>query len=263
MSIRSVQREARTALKDRVVTADEAARIVETAEKGRVTEGEVKAVKDLFDKTRSPGMCIPPEASLEPGARATLMDFLTRNAASGGAATPEALRALLASDSDKGWKVKTAAFASYSRSAPPVFLDVTRRDDGNFDVVVALKHFLTGEVSDKKTVVVSPEGEVVDSGEREVTAATVEKLKARFAEAKADLDFKPADRGLPLGVRFERVPLEREPGFDTYSYTALVPVGALSPAAPVGDPNDADSFFIERSGGFAGITMIAGPVTFE
>ncbi|MFO0596381.1 MAG: microviridin/marinostatin family tricyclic proteinase inhibitor [Myxococcaceae bacterium] len=94
-----------------------------------------------------------------------------------------------------------------------------------------------------------------------VKAETKKTLKAAFESAlKSDkLQFHAG--GMPLGERFVRVPLKAGKGADQYSYTALIPAGALAPGAKPSDPNKAKSFFIERSGGFAGITMVAGPVT--
>lgn len=94
-----------------------------------------------------------------------------------------------------------------------------------------------------------------------VKAETKKALKAAFDSASkaGQLEFHAG--GMPLGQRFVRVPLKAGKGADQYSYTALIPVGALAPGVKPSDPNKVKSFFIERSGGFAGITMVAGPVT--
>lgn len=63
-----------------------------------------------------------------------------------------------------------------------------------------------------------------------------------------------------LGVRFARVELKRENHPDGYTYTAFVPLGALTPTAPQRDPNKVNEFYVERSGGFAGMTTSAGPL---
>lgn len=65
---------------------------------------------------------------------------------------------------------------------------------------------------------------------------------------------------MPLGVRYARVPLLRERHPDGYAYTALIAVGALAPGAPTKDPNTVPRFFVERTGGFAGMTSFAGPI---
>ncbi len=94
-----------------------------------------------------------------------------------------------------------------------------------------------------------------------VKAETKKAFKAAFEKAQksGQLDFHAG--GLPLGQRFVRVPLKEGFGADQYSFTALVPAGALAPNAKASDPNKAKSFFVERSGGFAGITTVAGPIT--
>jgi hypothetical protein len=94
-----------------------------------------------------------------------------------------------------------------------------------------------------------------------VKAETKKHLKAAFDTAMKSGQLEFHTGGMPLGERFVRVPLKAGKGADQYTYTALIPVGALAPNAKPSDPNKAKSFFIERSGGFAGITMVAGPVT--
>lgn len=64
-----------------------------------------------------------------------------------------------------------------------------------------------------------------------------------------------------LGQRFAKVELFRERHPDGYAYTAYVPVGALSPTAPRMDPNKVNTFYVERTGGFAGLTQSLGPVS--
>lgn len=94
-----------------------------------------------------------------------------------------------------------------------------------------------------------------------VSAATKKKLLSATTDA---LGNNPKWlRSMPLGVRYVRVPLMSEKHPDGFSYTALVPVGALSPTAKALDPNKAKSFFIERTGGFAGLTQYTGPVSIK
>jgi hypothetical protein len=66
---------------------------------------------------------------------------------------------------------------------------------------------------------------------------------------------------MPLGQRFESAEMMRERHPDGYQFDVMVPVGALTPTAPRTDPNKVDSFWIRRSGGFAGLTQYAGPFT--
>lgn len=95
--------------------------------------------------------------------------------------------------------------------------------------------------------------------EKEVSTATTKKLLKAAQEAIGEgVEFSASSP--PLGVRMVRVPLFAEKHPDGFSYAALIPVGALSPTAPKADPNKASSFWLERSGGFAGLTQVAGPV---
>lgn len=63
-----------------------------------------------------------------------------------------------------------------------------------------------------------------------------------------------------LGVRFARVELKRDNHPDGYTYTAFIPLGALTPTAPQKDPNKVNEFYVERSGGLAGWTQSFGPI---
>jgi predicted secreted protein len=93
-----------------------------------------------------------------------------------------------------------------------------------------------------------------------VTPETVEKLKAALAQLPSTAY---SLTGLPMGTRFVTVPLTKDKFPDGYQYDAKIPVGALSPSAPLSNPNEATSFFVERSGGFAGRTSYAGPVSLK
>jgi hypothetical protein len=64
---------------------------------------------------------------------------------------------------------------------------------------------------------------------------------------------------MPIGQRFDAVPLKKERHPDGFAYEALVPVGALTPTAPRQDPNSVDTFWVRRTGGIAGMTQYAGP----
>lgn len=74
------------------------------------------------------------------------------------------------------------------------------------------------------------------------------------------VNWKSGPSALPVGARFARTVLMSEGHPDGFTYTALVPAGAIGPNRGKGvDPNKAESFFVERSGGFAGMTQFAGP----
>lgn len=67
---------------------------------------------------------------------------------------------------------------------------------------------------------------------------------------------------MPLGQRFESAFLSRENHPDGFSFSTMVPVGALTPTAPKADPNGVNTFWIQRTGGIAGMTQYAGPFDF-
>lgn len=96
-----------------------------------------------------------------------------------------------------------------------------------------------------------------------VSDATLIALRGAASKALASkkIAWKPMAGGLPLGIRTLSVPLFSEKHPDGFSYTALIPVGVLAPGALTKDPNKVDSFYIQRTGGFAGLTQIAGPIS--
>jgi hypothetical protein len=161
------------------------------------------------------------------------------------------------------WAAAQAVGLHHNRSYTPRITSVTEREDGLYDVHMEAAHFMSpDDVTDSKRFVVEQSGELRLDFSPSVTDETRAKMMDALAEAKAGThSFNHG--GLPMGVRYERVELEREPGFDTYTYTALVPAGALYPGANAKDPNEASHIFIERSGGFAGWTQFAGPIDLE
>ncbi|MEW5852554.1 MAG: hypothetical protein AB2A00_27455 [Myxococcota bacterium] len=65
---------------------------------------------------------------------------------------------------------------------------------------------------------------------------------------------------VPAGLALRREPLFAERHPDGFSYVALIPNGSVDPRhMGAKDPNKATYFFVERSGGFAGLTQVAGP----
>lgn len=92
------------------------------------------------------------------------------------------------------------------------------------------------------------------------SAQTVAELSARLQELQAQgfsgVQWQP---GPPMGSNYLRIGLTHKPCCDQYDYTALVPIGAVAPGAPVVDFNDAQDFFLERSGGKTGQASYAGP----
>ncbi|MBI3553231.1 MAG: hypothetical protein HY077_12115 [Elusimicrobia bacterium] len=84
--------------------------------------------------------------------------------------------------------------------------------------------------------------------EPQVTPETRARLQSAFRDLKEKGFPGVKWAGLPLGVRYVRVPLQLMTCPGCVSYVAMIPVGALSPTAPVKDPNLAEYFIIERSG---------------
>ncbi len=95
-----------------------------------------------------------------------------------------------------------------------------------------------------------------------VTQATTDKLIKLTNQALGKGNLK-WNNSLPLGTRMVQVPLFGEKHPDGFKYTAFIPVGALTPTAPQGDPNKATSFYLCRTGGIAGLTQYAGPITIK
>ncbi|MCC7070110.1 MAG: hypothetical protein IT383_02240 [Deltaproteobacteria bacterium] len=94
-----------------------------------------------------------------------------------------------------------------------------------------------------------------------VTPARADELRREFGSLSQRGLIHYKRDGLPLGVRMVEVPLMQERHPDGYAYSALIPVGALSPTAPMADPNKVKEFYVRRTGGIAGLTDYAGPFT--
>ena len=95
----------------------------------------------------------------------------------------------------------------------------------------------------------------------EVTPERTAELIKTMQEAQLAQTLTWNRDGLPLGRRMVEVPLMQERHPDGFSYTALIPVGALSPSGGMLDPNKVDTFYLRRTGGIAGLTQYAGPLT--
>ena len=94
-----------------------------------------------------------------------------------------------------------------------------------------------------------------------VSAARADELRKEFGSLSQRGLIHYSRTGLPLGTRMVEVPLMRERHPDGYAYSALIPVGALTPTAPQLDPNKVKEFYVRRTGGIAGLTDFAGPFT--
>jgi hypothetical protein len=171
------------------------------------------------------------------------------------------MKALIEGDVAKLQELGQEVFGhlALSRSHSVDIQGVTERADGCFDVHLGLRHWQSSDLQDDGRIVVDPQGNMRPDFAPELTPENMAKVMAAFTAAKDSLQF--AVDGLPMGPRFNRELLEKQPGFDTYTYTALIGTGAVHPGAKATDPNKATSFFVERSGGFAGMTEYAGPVS--
>ncbi|MBI1945809.1 MAG: hypothetical protein HYS27_08940 [Deltaproteobacteria bacterium] len=106
-------------------------------------------------------------------------------------------------------------------------------------------------------------GSFTKGGEQggEVTPERTAELIKTMQEAQLAQQLKWNRDGVPLGRRMLEVPLMQERRPDGFSYTALIPVGTLSPTGGMLDPNKVDTFYVRRTGGIAGLTQYAGPLT--
>jgi hypothetical protein len=81
-----------------------------------------------------------------------------------------------------------------------------------------------------------------------VSAETMSKIEAAFANLQAKGFPGVQWQRLPVGVHYARVPVQRSFCPGCVSYDALIPYGVVAPRAPVGDPNKASYFILARSG---------------
>jgi hypothetical protein len=276
MTTASVQHKIRTAMSDWFITATEAKDIVTEAEKGIVTAGEASAISDLFDRgarTPPPGQMVtlaipenPGEVTLELGAKSALEAFFARNNVPAGAKKAEmkgAIKALLANTnvgSPLAKKPNEARLFALPLSNP---LDVAR-DLPMQTALIDLKKgefFLKSEggfVVDPRAKFYGPFPIPATPAATGLSSARIDQIRAAFGQASqaGTLAYQPG--GViesHLGVRFEKAELMRERHPDGFTYTAYVPVGALTPTAPKADPNTVRDVYIERTGGIAGLTQ--------
>ena len=93
-----------------------------------------------------------------------------------------------------------------------------------------------------------------------VSGKLLAKMRQAFekVELAGLIEWKPGR--LPDGNGFERVLLKQEPGNDRYTYTALLPAGPVVLHPRPVDLEKSRYFYVERSGGLAGLTTLLGPI---
>jgi hypothetical protein len=280
MSITSVNSQIKSAMRDAFITKAEAQKIVKEAEKGPVTVGEARLVRELFERAPTPpppGMMVtmaipenPNDVIFEQGAKSVLETFFTKNNVPAGANVKKFVEQIQA-------KLSTIDYGSPLAAAPdtkklhlvrlpsdPRIMDAPTENafvdtkKNEFYLCVNNGFLAPSDIAVQWFGPISLDKAPAAGG---VTAQRQAQLLSAFetAESAGGIGWKA--QGMPVGGRFERVALKADGHPDGYNYTALIPVGALSPTAPVADPNKVPTFFVERSGGFAGITMTAGPFT--
>lgn len=287
MTIRQVKSEIQSAMttsgmcENSHITGSEMKKIATVAERGGVTRGEARLFTDLLEK----GHLLEPshfmtEAcpenpssffTVDTGAVKEANALFVRNNLPYGA-NEEAMRAKVqkALDTIEGYG-EPLAKAPNVKSLHPLFLQDMRMVDGpRLDAYLNPKKSefflkITGAgMGGPHTVGPFWHGPFkFDAKKPVVSAANVEKMRGAVHQKMSQLQWKPASSGLPIGPRYERVHLMTERHPDGYSYTALVPAGSLNPTVPPSDPNKASYFFVERTGGLAGLTQIAGPISLK
>ncbi|MBI1949552.1 MAG: hypothetical protein HYS27_27950 [Deltaproteobacteria bacterium] len=274
MSITTVNKAITNALKDRHVTLAEI-NAIEKATKPDISNVEAKAIEDLHRRVTTapsapPGavVCFPttieraaldelnkfigdknlPIGSHESVMRDGINDFLSR-ARLGTPKTelPKSLSKLMELDLAVG----PQPLGGWQRKA---FVDVAKK---RFYLVE------TRPTLNDNTRVWGPLAlpKAQAPAQNGVSAARVEELRREFGSLSQRGLIHYKHDGLPLGTRMVEVPLMRERHPDGYAYSALIPVGALSPTAPMADPNQVKEFYVRRTGGLAGKTDYAGPFT--
>lgn len=281
MSITSVSSKIKAAMRDSFISTAEAKTIVTEAEKGPVTVGEARAVAALFDKApraAPPGMMMtmaipehPGDVIFERGAKNVLETFFKKNDVPAGENLAKFVnkiegkldevglgaRLATAPNTKKLHMVRlpypTGAADLPSRTA---FLDAKKNEfyvqvSGGLMAPSAANTHWYGPISldaPKGDVTTQRTAQLKSAFDRVATAGTINWTMAGVMEQH-------------LGVRFAQVTLASDGYPDGYNYTAFIPLGALTPTAPQKDPNKVAEFYVQRTGGFAGLTQSFGPLT--
>lgn len=282
MSITSVSSKIRAAVQNSYVSETEAKGIVAEAEKGTVTVGEARVIKELFEKGQPratpPGMMHtmaipenPGDVTLAAGAKNVLNAFFSRHDVPAG----DNLKKYIAKietriAGDRGERLAEAPEEKIlsklhvvrlpmgnAAGAPPktAYLD-TKKDELYLCIGVGL-----GAPPGQKAAWYGPLKLDNEPARTDISPERADTLREVFQKANqaGALDWQNGT-AMRLGVRFVQVELMRERHPDGYKYTALVPVGALTPTAPKADPNEVKEFFVERTGGIGGLSSYVGPL---
>ena len=284
MSITSVNSKIKAAMKDSFITTAEAKTIVKEAEKGPVTVGEAKAVAALFDKAprpMPPGMMMtmaipehPGDVIFEGGAKNVLEMFFTKNDVPAGANLAKTIAKVEAALDVSGWgpalanapdtKKMHVVHLPYPEGAADLpgrtaYVDTKKNEfylkvsGGLMAPNMANTHWFGPTSLDAAPA-------------SDVSAARTALLKGAFDKLDTAGTLAWNRGGVieqHLGVRFAQVQLHADGFPDGYTYTAFVPLGALTPTAPQKDPNTVATFYVQRSGGFGGFTHSVGPLTLD
>jgi hypothetical protein len=284
MGMREVRRDIRAAMstdnrcESSHVSGSEMTQIGKTAEKAGVTPGEARLIADILERGHilkpNPSMteaCPEHPAdffSVDQSAVKEANSFFVRNNLPYGQ-NEEAMRSRVRKAMDELDDYGTSlAKAPNVKSYHPLFIQDMRMVDGSrIDAFLNPKKgdfylkFTGAGMGGPDTVGPFWHGPFkIDLKKPVVSEETTAKLRGAVHQHMNQLEWKSPSQALPIGVRFQRVHLMTERHPDGYSYTALIPVGALNPTVTPTDPNKAKSFYVERTGGIAGLTQISSRI---
>jgi hypothetical protein len=287
MSITSVNKQIKTAMKDSFITTQEAQKIVAEAEKGRLTVGEEKAVVELFEKAPKPSapgmmhtMAIPEhpgDVTFEAGAKNVLETFFTKNDIPAGANKAKVLEQVKnamakgplpelaeAPDVKKLHRVSIPSPAGLMDG--PVRAAFIDKAKGEFYVSVSSMFRPAGAPMTKwfGPAKLEAEAPAPSPGTGKLSTERLMAIRGQVQKLETAGTLNWQMGGVVqshLGVRFHSEQIAKENHPDGYTYTAFIPLGALTPTAPQKDPNAVSEVYIERTGGIAGLTQSVGPLT--
>lgn len=282
MTTTSVKNRIQSARADSHISGTEAKNIIKAAEKtaagnkSPVTGGEGKAIKDLYysavnlrpwDHSHPPPLGFPGAPHIDQEAFEKLEAFFAKHDIPAGenqAAVAEKITAALDAMDDHGAplakKPKLSAYYEVELPNDAALMDAPMRvahydprkqkfylqSIGGFAGPVFEQWYGPFSLGD------APEGP------KKVSTATIMKIRGAFSQLQ-NVDWSPTPPLMPAGQAITTVGFAKDAGFDGYSYSAMLPSGALTQHGATGDPNQATSFVVVRTGGLAGLTEYAGP----